>query len=169
MIFGTPPIVTNGLVLHLDAGSRQSYPGSGTTWNDLSGNGYNGTLTNGPTFNTANQGSIVFDQANDIVSFSGVVLTNTHTVNIWIYPTSSDDYGTLFSQGQSTGVWYRGFTDKITFYYSGSDHLSNFTVTRNQWTNITVTCSSGNVNFYKNSTINLFHEFIFRKKTKKFF
>ena len=43
------PIITSGLVLHLDAGNTSSYPGSGTTWTDLSVNGYNGTLTNGPT------------------------------------------------------------------------------------------------------------------------
>lgn len=60
-----PSIVTNGLVLHLDAGNPASYPGSGTTWTDLSGNGNNGTLTNGPTFDSANGGSIVFDGTDD--------------------------------------------------------------------------------------------------------
>jgi len=60
-----PSIVTSGMVLHLDAGNPASYPGSGTTWTDLSGNGYNGTLTNGPTFDSANGGSIVFDGTDD--------------------------------------------------------------------------------------------------------
>ena len=63
-----PKIVTSGLVLLLDAGNSKSYPGSGTTWTDLSGNGYNGTLTNGPTFSSANKGSIVFDGVDDYVS-----------------------------------------------------------------------------------------------------
>lgn len=40
-VFGGPDIVTDGLVLHLDAANRKSYPGSGTTWYDLSGNGNN--------------------------------------------------------------------------------------------------------------------------------
>ena len=61
----SPRIVTSGLVLALDAADRNSYPGSGTTWTDLSGNANNGTLTNGPTFNSANGGSIVFDGTND--------------------------------------------------------------------------------------------------------
>jgi hypothetical protein len=46
----SPKIVTDGLVLCLDAGDGKSYSGSGTTWTDRSGNGNNGTLTNDPTF-----------------------------------------------------------------------------------------------------------------------
>ncbi len=59
----SPKLVTSGLVLCLDAANKLSYPGSGTSWYDLSGNNYNGTLTNGPTFNNGNGGSIVFDGA----------------------------------------------------------------------------------------------------------
>jgi hypothetical protein len=66
-------IVTDGLVLALDASDVNSYPGSGTTWNDLSGNGNNGSLINGPTFDSGNGGSIVFDGINDGVT----VPTNT--------------------------------------------------------------------------------------------
>ena len=50
--FHSPNIVTDGLIICYDAGDQISYPGSGTTWTDLSGNGHVGTLTNGPTFNT---------------------------------------------------------------------------------------------------------------------
>ena len=63
----SPKIVTDGLVLYLDAANNRSYPGSGTTWTDLSRGGNNGTLTNGPTFNGANGGSIVFDGTNDFI------------------------------------------------------------------------------------------------------
>lgn len=73
-----PKIVTSGLVLALDAADRKSYSGSGTAWNDLSGNGNNGTLTNGPTFNSANGGSIVFDGSNDYVT-CGSSITQTFT------------------------------------------------------------------------------------------
>ena len=65
-----PRIVTNGLVLCLDAGNTKSYPGSGTTWTDISRNGNNGTLTNGPTFSSANKGSIVFDGVDDHIAFA---------------------------------------------------------------------------------------------------
>ncbi len=67
-----PRIVTDGLVLCLDAGNTKSYPGSGTTWTDLSGNGNTGTLTNGPTFNSANGGSIGFDATNDYIALPNV-------------------------------------------------------------------------------------------------
>jgi len=63
-------IVTDGLVLCLDAANPRSYPGSGTSWGDLSGNGNSGTLTNGPTFSSGNGGSIVFDGVNDYVNLS---------------------------------------------------------------------------------------------------
>ena len=81
-------IVTNGLVLALDAAKKDSYPGSGTVWRDISGNGNNGTLTNGPTFNSANGGSIVFDGVNDYcrVLYSWSLY---NTIIFWIYPIST--------------------------------------------------------------------------------
>lgn len=68
-----------GPVLCLDAGSRISYPGSGTTWTDLSGNGNTGTLTNGPTYSSANGGSIVFDGSNDYVDCGNSASLNLTT------------------------------------------------------------------------------------------
>lgn len=65
-------IVMNGLVLNLDAGYLPSYPQNGTTWTDLSANGNNGTLTNGPTFNSGNGGGIVYDGVDDVLLCNGV-------------------------------------------------------------------------------------------------
>jgi hypothetical protein len=67
----SPSIVTDGLVLCLDAGNPKSYPGSGTTWTDLSGNGNNGTLVNGVGYSGSNLGSLVFDGSNDYVNWLG--------------------------------------------------------------------------------------------------
>jgi hypothetical protein len=64
----SPSIVTNGLVLCLDAGNRKSYPGSGTTWTDLSRRGNNGTLTNGPTYNSSNGGYFTFVPSSQYVT-----------------------------------------------------------------------------------------------------
>jgi len=79
-------IVTQGLVLDLDAAKRDSYVGTGTAWNDISGNRNNGTLTNGPTFNSGNGGSIVFDGVDDFIEFGDVLDlgTNSLTVNHWM-------------------------------------------------------------------------------------
>jgi hypothetical protein len=94
--YGNPPIVTDGLVLCLDAANPLSYPGSGTAWNDLSGQGNSGTLINGPTFNSSNGGSIVFDGADDYAvvpeSSSVDITTNTITFGGWCYPTISNKY-----------------------------------------------------------------------------
>ena len=88
----TPPIVTNGLVMHLDAGSRQSYTSGSTTWNDLSGNSRNITLTRSgsagsfPTFNNTNQGIITFDGTGSYGSGSAItgLGSSDRTINIWV-------------------------------------------------------------------------------------
>jgi hypothetical protein len=86
-------IVTDGLVLALDAANTKSYLGSGTTWSDLSGNAYNGTLTNGPTFNSDNGGSIVFDGTNDYIITTAnetplINITSSITLESWIMSTA---------------------------------------------------------------------------------
>ena len=67
---GGPDISENGMVLYLDTSNTRSYPGSGTTWTDLSGNGNNFSLVNGPTFSSSNLGSIVFDGTDDNLQIS---------------------------------------------------------------------------------------------------
>ena len=79
----SPRIVTDGLVLCLDAADKNSYPGSGNTWTDLSGNGNNGTLTNmsATPFDSGNGGSLVFDGSNDYVDLDNdLSLTNEFTM-----------------------------------------------------------------------------------------
>lgn len=80
-----PQIVTSGLTLHLDAGNPLSYPGTGTLWTDLSGQANNGTLTNGPTFNSSNGGSVVLDGVNDYVSTSLTANYQRLTLASWVY------------------------------------------------------------------------------------
>ena len=88
-------LVTDGLVLNLDAGDPRSYPGSGTTWTDLSGRGNNGTGvgTAMPSYNNANGGSLVFDGVNDYVSLGTPSIgTGKITVNAWIKITTGGIY-----------------------------------------------------------------------------
>lgn len=89
--FIRPSIVRNGLILHLDAANPKSYIGTGTTVNDLSGNGYNGTLINGLGVSTTNAGVFTFDGVNDWINCGtpakiGSTLTGL-TVAVWIKPT----------------------------------------------------------------------------------
>lgn len=87
--FRGPNLVTDGLSFAVDAASSRSYSGSGTTWTDLSRNRNNGTLTNGPTFNSS--GYIDFDGTDDYVTFSNVtelryVYTDDFSLEIWVNP-----------------------------------------------------------------------------------
>jgi len=97
----------NGLVLCLDAGNTKSYPGSGTTWTDLSGNGNTGTLMNGPTYSSVNGGSIVFDGVDDygyIDYSSSLAPTSAISGGGWIYYSNwSTSQGNIFSKLQSGG------------------------------------------------------------------
>jgi hypothetical protein len=96
-------IVTDGITLRLDAANSLSYPGTGTTWTDLSINNYNGTLTNGPTYSSANEGSIVFDGINDYVLVPGLSWTPTSfSVFFFIKPGASYGYN---NQITSTNGW----------------------------------------------------------------
>ena len=96
---GPSEIVSTGLQLHLDAGDTASYPGTGTTWTDLSGNGYNGTLVDGVDFDNANGGSLVFDASNDYVSLPKIITTTDFTVCQFIRQNSdTTDEGWTFEQ-----------------------------------------------------------------------
>jgi hypothetical protein len=110
---GYEDIVTDGLVLNLDAGWYNSYPGSGTVWTDLSGQGNNGTLFNSPTFSSNGQGSLNFDGTDDYVrvneSASIDITTNTITFGAWCYPTVSNKYQHILVKGvgesRQYGMW----------------------------------------------------------------
>jgi hypothetical protein len=83
-----PDIVADGLVLYLDAGSPNSYrPDFGTTWKDMSGFNNSGSLINGPTYSSANGGSIVFDGVDDNVDCgnqASIQLVGDMSILSWI-------------------------------------------------------------------------------------
>ena len=79
----SPRIVTDGLVLCLDAANKRSYGGSGTTWTDLKG-GNNGVLTNGPTFSSDNGGTLIFDGTDDYITLSSNIIESDFTVCFWM-------------------------------------------------------------------------------------
>ena len=109
-----PRIVTDGLVLALDAGNTKSYPGSGTTWTDLSGRGNNGTLTNGPTYSSSNGGSIVFDGVNDFIDCGSAasVKNSNLTYEVWINFSASQSQKTFMGiHNDATGGCNIGIHD----------------------------------------------------------
>jgi len=101
-----PKIVTNGVVFAVDAADKNSYPGSGTTWKDLSGNAYNGTLTNGPTFSNTNGGAIVFpgNIDNRVQTSYGPTFTD-FTISLWFKDNNSVQFGRLIDKSYTGGFW----------------------------------------------------------------
>jgi hypothetical protein len=165
-----PSIVTSGLVLNLDAANMKSYPRSGTTWRDLSGNNYSGSLTNGPTFNNQNGGSIVFDGVDDYTDLGLVTqLTNITnlSVNAWVYPITSSyiAYVSRYSNTTPSNGWllasYTGLTvNSVKFSFDGRESTAQYiSVTSsielpiNNWVNVIGTKSSSTWSIYVNGLL----------------
>jgi hypothetical protein len=167
---GGPNIVTDGLVLYLDAANQKSYPGTGTAWTDLSGNGNNGELVNGPTFDSGNLGSIQFDGSNDRVNVpfnaSSMDFSLAQTICMWIKPATGSNTarrnpynqafggpGTLTYEGNGTINYFFGtnggnahpYVGRNSVFTVAANELSFITVTRNQLTNV--------CNWYKNGNL----------------
>jgi len=106
----SPKIVTDGLVLYLDAANQYSYVSGSTSWNDISRGGNNGTLVNGPTYSSANGGSIVFDGVDDYVTISPISINNSITDKITIetFLNSNDlsNYAQIGGGQDNTGTRY---------------------------------------------------------------
>jgi hypothetical protein len=107
----SPRIVTDGLILCLDAGNRRSYSGSGTVWTDISANSRNGSLVNGVSYSSANSGALVFDGVDDRVTISTVNLGNGNlpwTCTAWIKTTTTATalgHGSILSNSASGPVY----------------------------------------------------------------
>jgi hypothetical protein len=146
-----PKIVRDGLILNLDAADINSYPGSGTIWRDVSGNNNSGSLINGPTFDTANGGSIVFDGTNDYVDYNSTVvnLNSSFTFASWVQTPSNlsnnSSFRRLMGRGDNnsafTGEWAatsynslgNGFAFEIDDDVTKSGPFGNIIITPNTW------------------------------------
>jgi hypothetical protein len=148
-----PTIVTNGLVLALDAGDRNSYVSGSTTWIDLAGTN-NGTLTNGPTFNTGSGGSIVFDGIDDYVQCTGSLTLTSATFVAWIRRNGNQGQydGILFSRG--TNVTGMNFFTSNQLGYHWNDATATYswasglTVPDLTWCMIAVSVSANSATAY---------------------
>jgi hypothetical protein len=155
----------SGLVLALDAGNTKSYSGSGTTWTDLSGNGNAGALTNGPTYSSANGGSIVFDGVDDFIQLAGTNFSlNTMTISAWNYSSNFNQNGFMFEKTTNGSVntqyslFYNSSNDIYyrTYGLSTLDLTINITtagVVNNQWNNVVATFDGTTKRIYVNGIL----------------
>jgi hypothetical protein len=182
--FRGPSVVLDGLVLYLDATNPDSYSGTGSTWLDVSGNANNGTLTNGPTFDSGNKGSISFDGVDDFV-----IATNTTILQppsaITLEATFQRDGGrTIINYGANSGGASKiycfeqssnisAFQAKVTTTNNPNVTLNGPILSTGTWYHVVMTyngstailyinglfytsaLASGNINYPANSNLNL--------------
>jgi hypothetical protein len=171
-----PPSLASTIVLDLDAGNTSSYPGSGTRWTDLSGKGNHGTLVNSVTYNSANQGYLVFNGNGSNVGSGGynpyVSLPRStdldfgaddFTVELWAYTTTANAHPCIISlnvNGSSYAAFRMEYWDgnmNLFHSYNGSSHASggSFAITLNAWRHIVVSRIAGSVSVYVNGVSKL--------------
>ena len=159
----SPRIVTDGLVLCLDAANKRSYPGAGTAWTDLSKQGNNGTLFNSPGFSSANAGIFTLDGTdqrasvshNDSFNFSDVI-----SLSSWFNFNSLP--GSELGLFRKTDQWQLGLQNSNTIRclirtngtngWTG-DNDQNYTFVTGNWYNMTMTYDGSKMRIYVNGVL----------------
>ena len=154
----SPRIVTDGLVLYLDAANIKSYPGTGTTWTNLSANSNTGTLTNGPTYNSANGGYIEFDGGDEYSHGSLAIPSDgsNYTLESLVFLADISGSKAIFSHGRSAVAFSSGIIisgDNLRFRNSSNDHTfsSPTTLAANQWYHFVISITPSGSTGYCNS------------------
>ena len=144
-------IVTSGLLFCVDAANPRSYPGSGTNWFQLSGSNNTGSIINGPTYNSANLGSLSFDGIDDYVDFSANLGTMaTYTIMFWAkrdaenrMPVAARTNGSFYWYGDNSWFYTHGGATG-EYYYSKPTSIPLGT-----WGCYCVSYNGSNVSIYR--------------------
>lgn len=162
-------MVRSGLIVCLDAGIASSYNGDGTTWTDLSGNNYNATLTNGPSYTRSGGGSIVFDGSNDYAAInvnSWIRSTSSaYTFSSFFYYNGGTDGGAPYSimtapnDGNTNdgfwqhinlgGIWYWRTEDNVSGEFGGNVEISSG-FSNGNWYHLATVVKTNSLIFYRN-------------------
>lgn len=168
-------IVTDGLVLDLDASSSRSYNGSGTTWIDLSDSGNNGTLVNTPTYNFSGYFDFDYTQSESVSFSSSASLQflnrSAYTLEAWVYPTRNpgannwtgifDREDTSIGSRDGYNLYFLGSAGTNTFFtterfIAGTNNSTfvtlNQSVSVNNWSHIVATYDGTTLTLYRNGT-----------------
>ena len=172
----SPKIVTDDLVFVIDAGNRNSYPGTGTAWNDLSGNSNHMTLNGSPTFDASGNGNIKFNGTQNAAADAQI--PSTHPLSLYGITNFSIEVlvmggGTtnanqhIISKGDPIGLGGWALTygspasaDALGFFISQTEVVGNASsgtltgiVDFNNWVHYTVTKSGTTFKLYKNGVL----------------
>ena len=159
--YSGPETTDNGLVFCLDAANTKSYPGSGTTWTDMSVNQNVGTLTNSPVFNSNNNGYFQFVTDDHVVIPNNTALdTQTPTVEVWVKTNATSQNGFWFEKGtvnSQYSLFQEGIYIQWRMFIAGSiTNLSTTTATymnTSNWYQVVATYTSGDRKLYINGVL----------------
>jgi len=145
-------IVTNGLVLGLDAGNPRSYPGTGTVWNNAVTLGNNTTLVNGPTYSSNNGGYFSFDGVDDYTTIA--IPSTTGTISFWWYY-NADTIQKLIMGNSSSMIYCGGGAGAGHWFNQTGDYSFVFRWTNaSQWLHMCAVYESTTTNsFYINGNL----------------
>jgi hypothetical protein len=159
------PIITNGLILNVDAGSSLSYPTINTTWYDLSTSGFNGLITNGCGYSPNDGGSITYDGTDDWAYIPSQsifnTITNNFTVMGWIKPSNLTGVAQrLFGFGY-VAQWQLelrgGGTQRLSINYAQNNvnyfNTSGPLVAWDVWNHVGFVINNGVVNYIFNGQL----------------
>lgn len=155
---GVGNIVSKNLVLYLDAANPISYPGSGTSWLDLSGYKNNASFVNGPIYNSSNAGVITFDGTDDYVTVPNSTswdFTTSLTIELWVYVNSYDTLGTFFIHQQSGGFEFHVTnTNIVRFNANGGTNMASSTASFSigRWNHVVATYEGTTAKIYLNTS-----------------
>lgn len=160
----SPKIVSDSLIFAVDAANPKSYPGSGTTWSDLSGKNNHFYLRNAPTFqNThfSNDGlndhhSTSGNANNFIWTPGGTIGNSTITIDMWVRSSDTNASGRFFTKPWNGSGQYNIFispTDFILVCGTTSNSITfGRTICDGTWTNIVCWANATDMGYYINGT-----------------
>lgn len=164
-ISGGPDMIQDGLVLSLDASDRNSYVSGSTTWFDLSGNNYSGSLVNGPTFSSVNGGILTFNGTSQYITGSNSANfafgTSNFTIDYWMYinALSGSFLTPTFVDLRNLGGAGPGYSDYVSgskwFIYSNNvnAYTSTTTIVTGSWYNVVASRIGTNLSVYFNGVL----------------
>lgn len=157
-----PSIVTSGMLMCIDAANTKSYPGSGTTVTDISGNGYTGTLVNAPSFSSTNQGEITYNGSTQYIS----IAQNTPTLSqitlevvCKLSNPTPQSSGFIIGRSSSYRIIYNanGFdwvcSTNNNAWYSTGTVLGTINATIANWNHLVCTYDGSNLRMYINGAL----------------
>jgi len=159
----SPKIVRDGLVLHLDAANVKSYPGSGTTWKDLSGQGNNGSLVADTSFSSDNKGTMNFDGTGDYISVPAstsinMVADQPVTISYWMYLNQTASERSTFIGpinknyfGRSYGHLISPTTNGFLLYTDDDNSVeasSSTAINKNKWYHVCSVYTTSKISLY---------------------